>query len=723
MRRYIIYFDILVLLALITYFSNASEYGVLRPGGLHSEMGDEPAFHSAGVIDTLTWRSVQRPEANFGFLNPGDSLLVWLDPPAPCTLIAVRFRNMNFAGHPLLEIWDASHYNPKIHSIDSTDASGWWGSFDPITCPTCWTPGLSDHSPLRWSITDPEHHLWGPFPFTLTSHHENAWIEIPSELGLQGRILLDGDPIYISSPFYLTYGWGFAAEYTWVRPFPCFKFYQSGTGPDGIHDGWFSISYFVWFELIVKYFENTPPKMINLTHYSDTYDPGPFTITVNIEDYDADNDSMAGVASAELFYTVHGSMHNAPMTGPAEGNLYSGFIPEIGTGDKVTYWVEAVDLAGSLSRTEGVTFSRLVPDRPASDILIIWDMWSDPALDSFYVHLFHAIKQKSGEQYDFELWNVHDHLGINSSILNWGWNTIIVTGKQCDHTLPGRDQADNSFVNWLESGTSENPHNLLYIDQDYFHAHWEYGHDWSGELGHGDFLHDYFGVAYAISNHRNSYYDTVAIGEGDFEGIRINFFPDAWDPTYPQSNVWPDWIVETTEDAEQIFHYNTHPDYGAGVRLDRGHYKTVYFPWQDFFAVDSSENGDLMPRSDLTATIEKILQWFDTKTGTKFTESTDTPPLLFYLYQNYPNPFNPYTRISYQLTVASGQSLPHVTLKIYNILGQEVRTLVDEEKGPGYYTVTWDGRDESGKEVSSGVYLYRLKVGSIIETKKLTLLK
>jgi hypothetical protein len=721
MKKVIISLSILIVMTGLIPSVFASEYGILRPGGTHSDFEPNAALKSTSITDTLTWRSKSQPEVNFGFLNHGDSLLVWLDPPAPCTLIAIRMRNINFQGHPLIDIWDASHYDPKIHSLDSTDATGWWGSFDPITCPTCWIPGLSDHSPLRWSSMDPAHHFWGPFPFTFTSDHENAWIEIRAELGLQGRIFLDGDPMYISSPFYITAGWGFAAEYTWVRPFPCFKFYSAGPGPDGIHKGWFINSYYVWLELIVEYIVNTPPDISNMTHYSDTYDSGPFSITVNIEDQDADNDSLAGVSSARLFYSIAGITHSIGMTGPEEEGIFSAEIPQIAINDRVTYWVEAVDLAGASARSGSVTFSRLVPQNPECDILIIWDMWSSPVLDSFYADLFAAIEHLSGIGYEYELWNIYDHQGIDGSILNWGWNTIIVGGQSCDHTLPGRDDDDTLFVNWLESGTSENPHYLLYSDQDYFHAHWEYGHDWHGALGPGDFLYDYFGIAHAISDHRTSYQDTVAIGEGDFGGIRINFCPDALDPTYPLSNVRPDFIVETTEDAERIFHYNIHSDYGAGVRLDRGHYRTVYLPWQDFFAVDSLENGNLVPREGLVQAIEKILTWFGTKTHVQQTVSEPPIPDHCRLFQNYPNPFNVNTDIGYQIV---DSRIPYPTiLKIYNILGQEVKTLVDEVQETGIHTVRWDGKDEVGRDVGSGMYFYQLKVSDFVETKRMLLLK
>jgi flagellar hook assembly protein FlgD len=65
----------------------------------------------------------------------------------------------------------------------------------------------------------------------------------------------------------------------------------------------------------------------------------------------------------------------------------------------------------------------------------------------------------------------------------------------------------------------------------------------------------------------------------------------------------------------------------------------------------------------------------------------------------------------------------HTSLKIYNILGQLVRTLVDEEKAPGNYKAIWDGKDNSGKEVGSGIYFYQLRTEEYTATKKVVLLR
>ena len=96
-------------------------------------------------------------------------------------------------------------------------------------------------------------------------------------------------------------------------------------------------------------------------------------------------------------------------------------------------------------------------------------------------------------------------------------------------------------------------------------------------------------------------------------------------------------------------------------------------------------------------------------------------PTEYALGQNYPNPFNPETDIRYQ--IADGRYPVHTTLKIFNVLGQEMKTLVNEAQEAGMYIVTWDGRDDSGREVGSGVYFYRLIVGDFTATKRMVLMK
>lgn len=93
-------------------------------------------------------------------------------------------------------------------------------------------------------------------------------------------------------------------------------------------------------------------------------------------------------------------------------------------------------------------------------------------------------------------------------------------------------------------------------------------------------------------------------------------------------------------------------------------------------------------------------------------------PHGFELFQNHPNPFNPETEISYNLPNDA-----YVNLTILNILGQKVKTLVDEFQQAGHKTAHWDGKDDEGNKVSSGIYFYRIQAGDYSQTKKMVLTK
>ncbi len=93
-------------------------------------------------------------------------------------------------------------------------------------------------------------------------------------------------------------------------------------------------------------------------------------------------------------------------------------------------------------------------------------------------------------------------------------------------------------------------------------------------------------------------------------------------------------------------------------------------------------------------------------------------PETYQLYQNYPNPFNPATTIEYALSSAAD-----VELAVFNISGQKVRTLVNERVAAGGYQTVWDGRDDRGNSVSTGVYLYRLSANNTVQSKKMLFVK
>ena len=124
---------------------------------------------------------------------------------------------------------------------------------------------------------------------------------------------------------------------------------------------------------------------------------------------------------------------------------------------------------------------------------------------------------------------------------------------------------------------------------------------------------------------------------------------------------------------------------------------------------DYSLNGN---HGDLVGDV----QLSDITTSVKLQDPT--LPGDFTLQQNYPNPFNPQTQISFMLPERT-----RIKLQIFNLKGQKVATILKGLQPAGQYTATWSGRDEAGNNVASGIYLYRLQAGGLVQTRKMTLLR
>ena len=93
-------------------------------------------------------------------------------------------------------------------------------------------------------------------------------------------------------------------------------------------------------------------------------------------------------------------------------------------------------------------------------------------------------------------------------------------------------------------------------------------------------------------------------------------------------------------------------------------------------------------------------------------------PEEYALHQNFPNPFNPNTTIVFEVPESG-----HIRLDVYDLLGRQVRTLINEDMPTGFKTIVWDSLNERGIPVSAGIYLYLIQAGEYLQTKKMVLLK
>jgi len=377
-------------------------------------------------------------------------------------------------------------------------------------------------------------------------------------------------------------------------------------------------------------------------------------------------------------------------------------------GDTVWYWCYGWDNDGmkSVWNGPGSEVKRFIIREPNfnANILLVNDFGTESG-ERFYRSILDSYR------YQYSYWSVSDYHGIDNSVVEAGnWRIAIIFGQGAT-SLPGRDYASDSlWVPFLESGTVEYPHNILYIDQDYFCAHPEYSCGFDSLLGPGEFLYDYFGVRKARSNvpcRDTLFVFSDFLTAGHLIGQFFAIYPDSIGAV-----CFTDY-ANAKSHAVNLFLAAQGGD-STGVRYETSSFKTVFLPFLLEAAVDPVTKE---PSAKADTLIHRILLWFNYYDAVQRVARDTQFPTDFALKENYPNPFNSTTLVRYTLSAVDGRRTA-VSLRIYNILGEEVSILVDTKQAPGYYSVRWNARN-----MASGVYLCRLEVNGKTSVRKMILLK
>ena len=161
----------------------------------------------------------------------------------------------------------------------------------------------------------------------------------------------------------------------------------------------------------------------------------------------------------------------------------------------------------------------------------------------------------------------------------------------------------------------------------------------------------------------------------------------------------------------------TDESYVGGQVISSFSGSSINYTWvsKDHFIIAEAEGAENDPNPNFTVAEE--FSWLSA-TPTGISEEIRSAPQTFQLFQNYPNPFNPQTTIRYQLTDNS-----IVKLAVYDLTGQRITTLVSSRQSAGEYEVTWDGKDVHGETVSSGIYIYQVTVGDVVQAKKMAFIR
>lgn len=183
-------------------------------------------------------------------------------------------------------------------------------------------------------------------------------------------------------------------------------------------------------------------------------------------------------------------------------------------------------------------------------------------------------------------------------------------------------------------------------------------------------------------------------------------------------------ILNTTESRSSDFALWSFSNYDIMGILERDSGNSLWLTWEIRF--DYPDSNAVLPALGDTFHLE-IAEPFTPNDVYLFSRvpvvvgiarNEQHLPQAFQLYQNYPNPFNPVTTLRFEIP-----AFTYVKLEIYDLLGRKVQRLVNEKLQPGRYEILWNGRDNSGNQVASGIYFYRITAGNFVKTRKMILMR
>ncbi len=347
-----------------------------------------------------------------------------------------------------------------------------------------------------------------------------------------------------------------------------------------------------------------------------------------------------------------------------------------------SFWAEAN--GGSYSMMDSLV---MMIGRPS--VLLVDDDGGDD-LEEVYQ------KDLEGLSVVYDIWDVFASGKISAQELVRYDVVIWLTGAQAESTLTAEDRYN--LAAFLDAGKS------LFLT----------GQNIGDEIGDEAFMNDYLHVAHLA--------DTVSVFPLILQGVAGDTLSDntkllliGAEPQLSPS------AVQALQGAVDIYTYQGDPeDRAAAIRYESAKgYKVVY--WAFGYEGVRGAGDYASPR----LLLERILDWFGVEIEPVGVEQDREDggklPDGYVLSQNYPNPFNAETTITYRLPPEAGRQ--GALLRIYNVLGQEVRTLAGERQAPGTYTVRWDGRDLQGEEVAAGIYFYRLEFCGVSQARKMVVLR
>jgi len=456
------------------------------------------------------------------------------------------------------------------------------------------------------------------------------------------------------------------------------------------------------------------PEFVSTSVPAGTFDEvGPYTVTAEVLD------DLSGLASVTLYYsTDDGSNYTAVAMSPT-GNPdeYSGDIPGQSSGTRIKLYLEATDNASNASvdpsGAPATTYEFGI--LPSGDYLVLLggSFHSDPTVFQF---AFQSLGRTA------DIWN-WDDLGMPTVAILQAYDAVIIDESWYFDTT--QQDTLGVFLDTARPG----------LNQVFF-----MGRDMSYGSSARAFMEQYTGTAYVKDD---AGWRQISSTPGDPIGADETFtimgsYPDELklSTTYPGADIVYKWsgLGSAADGWNDPLNYRqfieksgkewdprvwplvpSGPDSIAGARYVGTHHAAVYFSFNFNYIQEDSRRADILGRA---------LDWLATATVMSEMASSEAKPVdapgQLTLGQNYPNPFNPVTRIKIGIPADYHGD---VSLKVYNVRGQLVKTIFAGHKSSGYHTFTWDGTSNSGSSVASGIYFANFVAGDARMTRKMILLK
>jgi|GEM_PF-980535 len=459
------------------------------------------------------------------------------------------------------------------------------------------------------------------------------------------------------------------------------------------------------------------PVFVSTDVPASTFDTvGPYTVTSTV------TDALSGVASVTLQYSTDdgGSWTPVSMSPTGSPDEYSGDIPGQPSGTRIKLYVEATDNAfnGSTDPEGAPTTAYEFGIMPSGDYLVLLGGGSHTSPETFQ-EAFSAI----GETPDIWDW---DDMGVPTQAILHSYQAVIVDeswyfdsaqmdtlgaflatsdGSRQQIFMLGRDLSYGSSARtWMEQHTG-----AAYVKDD---PAWRELTSTPGDPIGADetfVISGYYPDELQLSA---TYPGADIVYKYSGTGSTLHLFDTEQDLIESYEKEGRDW------DAKLWPMVPSGPDTVAAVRYVGTTHVSVYFAFNFDYIQEASRRAGILDRTlDWLSTAATSLR--EEMTARSTSPDVPTPDELT-LWQNFPNPFNPVTRI--QIGIPAGFTGP-VSIRIYDVRGQLVKTIFEGTKEPGIHTFVWSGANDRGRTVSSGIYFYALTAGRTTMTRKMIILR